>query len=139
MNEGHVSPFFGIDEEEDNCGYAKPCSKVHSKIKPSPRTLRVAAQFRPKTRCIPFKMQYCEQVLKSRKEYSTLYEKLEEAGATSATPPSKRNKSPLNEDEQRRLDVLEEELPLHSILMFRTMTRHKVQEASHCALRVCAV
>ncbi|CAN0536822.1 unnamed protein product, partial [Ectocarpus sp. 8 AP-2014] len=62
----------------------------------------------------------------SRKEYLPLFEKLTAATNKHGKSSSKRHLSPLTEQEQRRLDELEEELPLQAIVMFRTMARKEV-------------
>lgn len=69
----------------------------------------------------------------SRKEYVFLFEKLAAAGAgaedayaSTKVGSSQGLSPPLTPREQRRLCELEEELPLQTILMFRTMARKEV-------------
>lgn len=64
-----------------------------------------------------------KQVVMARREYVSLFEKMAAAGNSAS---SKKRPSMLTAQEQRRLDELEEELPLQAILMFRTMARKKV-------------
>lgn len=77
----------------------------------------------------------------SKKEYVFLFEKLAAAGAgaedahanASMKVGSSRSLShPLTPREQHRLDELEEELPLQTILMFRTIARKKVGCCRSC-------
>ena len=56
-----------------------------------------------------------------------LFDKLEAAGAIG--PASRKRITPLDPEERRRFDELEEELPVQSILMFRGMVREKVGKA----------
>lgn len=76
----------------------------------------------------------------SRKEYLPLFEKLTAATKKHGKSSSKRHLSPLTGQEQRRLDELEEELPLQAIVMFRTMARKEVRprllpsSAGYCGL-----
>ncbi|CAM9617791.1 unnamed protein product, partial [Ectocarpus fasciculatus] len=67
------------------------------------------------------------KVLMSRKEYLPLFEKLTAATNKHGKSSSKRHLSPLTAQEQRRLDELEEELPLQAIVMFRTMARKELK------------
>lgn len=60
----------------------------------------------------------------ARKGYVFLFEKVIAAADTHSS--SKGPLSPLTAAEQRRLDELEEELPLQTIVMFRTMARKEV-------------
>ena len=71
----------------------------------------------------------------ARRGYVSLFEKVAAAG-TSAS--SKKLPSPLTAQEQRKLDELEEELPLQAILMFRTMARRKVRRRSIVAAAAAA-
>lgn len=61
----------------------------------------------------------------ARKGYVFLFEKVIAAADTSAS--SRGGLSPLTPAEQRRLDELEEDLPLQTIIMFRTMARKEVR------------
>ncbi|CAN0211257.1 unnamed protein product, partial [Ectocarpus sp. 12 AP-2014] len=60
-------------------------------------------------------------------EYLRLFEKLTAATKKHGKSSSKRDLSPLTEQEERRLDELEEELPLQAIVMFRTMARKELK------------
>lgn len=64
------------------------------------------------------------QIIMARKDYVFLYEKAA-AGAKEAF--SKQPMPTLTGEEQRRLDGLEEDLPLQTIVMFRTMARREVR------------
>ncbi|CAN0222977.1 unnamed protein product [Ectocarpus fasciculatus] len=77
-------------------------------------------------------------MLMSRKEYVFLFEKLAAAAAGAGAEDAHANAStkvgsspslspPLTPREHRRLDELEEELPLQTILMFRTMARKEIK------------
>lgn len=71
----------------------------------------------------------------ARKEYVSLFEKLAaEGGDTVSKPSSKDPPMPLTQEEKRRLDVLEEELPLQTIIMFRSMARNEVRRRRRCCL-----
>lgn len=59
-----------------------------------------------------------------------LYEK-KKVAADAKEASTKKPLPPLTEQEQRRLDELDEELPLQTIVMFRTMARREVR-ALHC-------
>ncbi|CAM9455743.1 unnamed protein product [Ectocarpus sp. 4 AP-2014] len=74
------------------------------------------------------------KVLMSRKEYVFLFEKLSAAGAgaedayaSTKVGSSQGLSPPLTPREERRLCELEEELPLQTILMFRTMARKEIK------------
>ncbi|CAN0420686.1 unnamed protein product, partial [Scytosiphon promiscuus] len=62
----------------------------------------------------------------ARKEYVSLFEKLAAKGGDTVSKPSK-GRLPLTVEEERRLDDLEEELPLQAIVMFRSMARKEVR------------
>lgn len=79
-----------------------------------------------------------KKVLMARKEYVSLYEKVAAAG-DSVNNSSKKSLSPLAVPEQRRLDELEEELPLQAIVMFRTMARKEVRLFTAAAAAVAAL
>lgn len=64
------------------------------------------------------------KVLMARKGYVFLFEKV--IASADANISSKKPVSPLTPAEQRRLDELEEDLPLQTIIMFRTMARKEV-------------
>ncbi|CAM9605272.1 unnamed protein product, partial [Scytosiphon promiscuus] len=78
------------------------------------------------------------KVLMARKVYVSLFERV--AAATSTTENANVEKvssdvrlSPLTIEEERRLDELEEELPLQTIVMFRTMARKELQRKRDAA------
>lgn len=57
-----------------------------------------------------------------------LFEKVAAAGKQDACSSEKQaNGSPLTAHEQRSLDELEEDLPLQTIVMFRTLARREVR------------
>lgn len=64
------------------------------------------------------------QIITARKEYVFLYEKVvadaKEVSSVTSIPR-------LTGLQQRRLDELEEDLPLQTIVMFRTMARREVR------------
>lgn len=62
----------------------------------------------------------------ARKEYVSVYSKVA-ADADRSKNSSKKGWSPLTAQEQRRLDELEEELPLQAVVMFRAMARKEVR------------
>lgn len=64
------------------------------------------------------------QIITARKEYVFLYEKV---AADAKDAFSRKSTPPLTGQEQRRLDELEEDLPLQTIVMFRTMARREVR------------
>eukprot|EP00903_Cladosiphon_okamuranus_P017946 g16513.t1 len=66
------------------------------------------------------------KVLMARKEYVSVYSKVT-ADADKWNKSSKNRLSPLTAQEQRRLDELEEELPLQAVIMFRAMARKELQ------------
>lgn len=71
---------------------------------------------------------YLVQIIMARKECVFLYKKVAaDAKDPSLKEPMPPLTGPLTGQEQRRLDELEEELPLQTIVMFRTMARREVR------------
>ncbi|CAN0360255.1 unnamed protein product, partial [Hapterophycus canaliculatus] len=64
----------------------------------------------------------------ARKEYMSLFGKLAAVGRDTVSKSSSKDRLlPLTVEENRRLDDLEEELPLQAIVMFRSMARNEVR------------